>query len=77
MSLKSGGDATNIAAANTQAGDVDSAGVGVAPAVLGSLGQGLGFGSGISGDATTLQAQNAEGGDVSDNTVISGINIGV
>lgn len=73
--LKSGGDAANVAAANTQSGSVDTAGLGVAPAVLGGIGQGLGISEAMSGDAGTLQGQNAEGGDVTDNTAIGGINI--
>ncbi len=75
--LKSGGDAGNVALANTQSGSADAAGMAVAPAVLGSMGMGLGFGGALSGDAATLQAQNAEGGDVTDNTSIGDINIAV
>ncbi len=75
MNLKSGGDAANLAAANTQSGVADAAGVGVAPAVLGSLGTGLGASLAGSGDAVTGQGQSAEGGDVTDNTSIGDINI--
>ena len=77
MSLKSGGDAANIAAANTQSGDVDSAGVGVGPAVLGAQGLGAGLGTAFSGNADTAQAQAADGGDVSDNTSIGGLNLSI
>jgi len=75
--LKSGGDAANIAAANTQSGVADAAGVGVAPAVLGGLGLGAGFGGAVTGDAATGQAQGASGGDVTDNTSLGDINISV
>jgi hypothetical protein len=74
-SLKSGGDAVNVAGAESQSGDVDSAGEGVGTGVVGSMGFGLGGGLGASGDAWTGQLQQAQGGDVADNTNIGDINI--
>ncbi len=75
MSLKSGGDAANIAAANTESGNADVAGLGVTESLLGSQGLAGGLGLGATGDAATAQGQAAAGGDVTDNTALGGINI--
>jgi hypothetical protein len=73
--LKDGGDAINLAGAESSSGDADSAGVGVGTAVLGSVGLGAGFGGAFSGPAGTEQGQHASGGDIADNTTIGDINI--
>jgi len=75
MTLKSGGDAMNLAGAGSQTGDADSVGAGIGTGVLGSLGLGAGIAEGFTGDALTMQGQNAEGGDVTDNTKLGDINI--
>jgi hypothetical protein len=73
--LKGGGDAINMAGAESSSGDADSAGVGVGTGVLGSLGLGAGFGGAETGDALTEQGQGAKGGDILDNTNIGDVNI--
>jgi hypothetical protein len=74
-SLKGGGDAVNMAGAESQSGNTDSAGVGVGTGVLGSVGAGFGGGLGASGDAFAAQCQHADGGDVLDNTSMNDVGI--
>ena len=73
--LKDGGDAINMAGAESTSGDAESAGVGVGTGVLGSLGLGAGFGGAETGEAFTEQGQQAAGGDITDNTTIGNVNI--